>query len=224
MGKLKSIALSSAAALLAVWVAGPSSALAAACVTASVSVYEAAGFSCSVGPITFSNITVLPTTSGSGAVTLGDFTPFSPAPGEYGLALSYTSDTGTTPDSTADVGWLYHVSGVPSLDDAFAEFAGTKTGTGTADLSETLSNGVTLSLTSPGATSATFAPIGFLSVIKDQQDFAGTAGSSDSSLLVNAFSTSLVPEPSTWAMMFLGFAGLGYVGFQRSRKASVSIV
>ena len=30
-----------------------------------------------------------------------------------------------------------------------------------------------------------------------------------------------VPEPSTWAMMLLGFAGLGYAGF-RSRKTSVS--
>jgi hypothetical protein len=27
------------------------------------------------------------------------------------------------------------------------------------------------------------------------------------------------PEPSTWAMMFVGFAGLGYAGYQRSRLA-----
>jgi hypothetical protein len=32
-----------------------------------------------------------------------------------------------------------------------------------------------------------------------------------------------VPEPSTWAMMGLGFAGLGFVGFRRGRKESVSI-
>jgi hypothetical protein len=30
---------------------------------------------------------------------------------------------------------------------------------------------------------------------------------------------SAVPEPSTWAMMLLGFAGLGYVGYRTSRKA-----
>ena len=30
--------------------------------------------------------------------------------------------------------------------------------------------------------------------------------------------SSDVPEPSTWAMMLLGFAGLGYVGFRRSRQ------
>jgi hypothetical protein len=43
---------------------GASSALAGVCVTASVSVYEAAGFSCSVGPVTFSDISVLSTVSG----------------------------------------------------------------------------------------------------------------------------------------------------------------
>jgi hypothetical protein len=29
---------------------------------------------------------------------------------------------------------------------------------------------------------------------------------------------SAVPEPSTWAMMIIGFAGLGYMGFRHSRK------
>jgi hypothetical protein len=31
-----------------------------------------------------------------------------------------------------------------------------------------------------------------------------------------------VPEPSTWAMMFIGFAGLGYAAFRRSSRGSVS--
>jgi hypothetical protein len=36
-----------------------------------------------------------------------------------------------------------------------------------------------------------------------------------------AFSLSgaLVPEPSTWAMMLLGFAGLGFAGYRQARKA-----
>jgi hypothetical protein len=55
---------------------GTSSALAAACTTAPVSTYIATGFSCSVGPVTFSNINVTATTDGSGTVTLTDFIPF----------------------------------------------------------------------------------------------------------------------------------------------------
>jgi hypothetical protein len=31
-----------------------------------------------------------------------------------------------------------------------------------------------------------------------------------------------VPEPSTWAMMILGFAGLGLMGYPRSRKIELA--
>jgi hypothetical protein len=43
----------------------------------------------------------------------------------------------------------------------------------------------------------------------------------------NAFEFSLnagVPEPSTWAMMALGFAGLGYAAFRRNAKVRVLAV
>jgi hypothetical protein len=33
---------------------------------------------------------------------------------------------------------------------------------------------------------------------------------------------SAVPEPSTWAMMLLGFAGLGFAFKQSRRKASMA--
>jgi hypothetical protein len=33
----------------------------------------------------------------------------------------------------------------------------------------------------------------------------------------------VVPEPSTWAMMLLGFAGLGFVGYRQARKAGRAI-
>ena len=39
---------------------------------------------------------------------------------------------------------------------------------------------------------------------------------------INAFEFDMgssVPEPSTWAMMMLGFVGLGYAAFRRSAKA-----
>jgi hypothetical protein len=31
---------------------------------------------------------------------------------------------------------------------------------------------------------------------------------------------ALVPEPSTWAMMLLGFAGLSYAGYRTARKGA----
>jgi PEP-CTERM motif len=42
----------------------------------------------------------------------------------------------------------------------------------------------------------------------------------------NAFEFSLgaaIPEPSTWAMMMLGFAGLGYAAFRRNSKGQTAI-
>jgi len=33
------------------------------------------------------------------------------------------------------------------------------------------------------------------------------------------FSAFVVPEPSTWAMLLMGFAGLGFVGYRRTRRA-----
>jgi PEP-CTERM motif len=30
-----------------------------------------------------------------------------------------------------------------------------------------------------------------------------------------------VPEPSAWAMMLLGFAGLGFVGYRQTRRAKL---
>jgi hypothetical protein len=34
--------------------------------------------------------------------------------------------------------------------------------------------------------------------------------------------TATAPEPSTWAMMILGFAGLGFAGYRASRKAATA--
>jgi hypothetical protein len=33
--------------------------------------------------------------------------------------------------------------------------------------------------------------------------------------------TPAVPEPSTWAMMILGFAGVGFMGFRRKSKPAL---
>jgi hypothetical protein len=37
-----------------------------------------------------------------------------------------------------------------------------------------------------------------------------------------SFVLSSVPEPSTWAMMLLGFAGLGFAGYRASRRTGMA--
>jgi hypothetical protein len=49
----------------------------------------------------------------------------------------------------------------------------------------------------------------------------GSSGGPPFSLL-DGVSLSAVPEPSTWAMMFIGFAGLGYAGLRNRRRAAIS--
>ncbi len=187
-------------------------AAAAPCVTASVATYEAAGFSCSVDGVTFSNINV----STIGNVTLGNFTPFVQG-NEFGLSLNYLAVASSS--SGADVAWSYNVAG-NFLDDVYMAFTGTTTGTGTSSLSETLSNGTVLSLSSPGVATQTFAPTPSLGVIKDQSDLTGTDGSSNSSLLTNAFSLT-TPIPGALPLFATGLVALwGVRKRRRDNKGS----
>ena len=41
------------------------------------------------------------------------------------------------------------------------------------------------------------------------------------SVIADAFITQAVPEPSTWAMMIIGFAGLGFMAYQRKSKPAL---
>jgi hypothetical protein len=45
--------------------------------------------------------------------------------------------------------------------------------------------------------------------------FAGPEGSVDAGLF-SSWSAAAVPEPSTWAMLLIGFGGVGYAGYRRA--------
>lgn len=49
-------------------------------------------------------------------------------------------------------------------------------------------------------------------------DFGNNDPIIDGALFEQIAAAPAVPEPSTWAMMFLGFAGLGFMAYRRSRK------
>jgi len=51
------------------------------------------------------------------------------------------------------------------------------------------------------------------------EDFSGSGGSAGDAYFRNLELTSGVPEPSTWAMMILGFAGVGYMAYRRRNQS-----
>jgi hypothetical protein len=42
----------------------------------------------------------------------------------------------------------------------------------------------------------------------------------DGPAAATTLTVAVVPEPSTWAMMVLGFAGLGFAGYRSPRKTA----
>jgi hypothetical protein len=72
-------------------------------------------------------------------------------------------------------------------------------------------------LVTSGTTSLDFLP-GTLSVgVTDTLTISALHGS-DATGFSNSFVESTIPEPSTWAMMLIGFAGLGYAAIRRGKK------
>jgi hypothetical protein len=54
-------------------------------------------------------------------------------------------------------------------------------------------------------------------------DFSVTDQINDMGLDAVSVTGATVPEPATWAMMLLGFAGLGYAGYRRSKARPASV-
>jgi hypothetical protein len=76
-------------------------------------------------------------------------------------------------------------------------------------------NGVFTSFDPPGSASTT------INGVNDKCDIVGfyTNPTTDT---VDGFVGTPVPEPSTWAMMLAGFAGLGFLGYRKACRAALA--
>ena len=139
--------------------------------------------------------------------------------------VSFLHDFGTVGGTFS---WSYDVSdaATPKVQEARINAAILQT-VGASSLLKTLvdnnSNTYTVAFTQTGtidsgSTSATFLPGATTLDVVDAITVSGPHGS-DATGVSNSFVETTIPEPSTWVMMVLGFAGLGFAGYRSSRKS-----
>jgi len=192
------------------------SAFAGACVSDTLANYIADG-SCTIGDLTFSNFSYTPTAVGAIIVPPDTAVTVNPVMGpESGLefAAGWFATPGTledslikytvTCDSTCDLtDWQLQLAGAGGTGDGLVNVSETSPQT-PAGLSQTEFGGII-----SGKGSATFPPVGSMSVAKDILVYGGgvPGTSTQVSSVTNLFSTTTVPEPSL-AILCTGLLGL----------------
>jgi hypothetical protein len=104
-------------------------------------------------------------------------------------------------------------AGVQIQDARFGPFTAIITVNGTSTFSETGD--------STGAADGSAIFIGWKGPLTTIQ-FETTAPGQGIDFAIGPVSIASVPEPSTWAMMLLGFVGLGYAGYRRARAGQLA--
>jgi len=204
---------------------GVYSAWAGACASSTLAVYDTAGFSCSIGDITFDSFSYVP--SGSEIIPAADVavTP-EIIGGELGFQFNapWFALPGGFLDSYID--YTATCNGC-EIDDLVLTIGGATAGTGgivnVAETSPALTGSLVVG--AAGSTtilsdSQTFTPVGSLTVSKDILLAGGSGGlGSQVSAVTNLFSstsTSTVPEPP---LLYLSVGLLGLVPFARRKFA-----
>lgn len=190
-------------------------AFADACVSDSLADYITDG-SCTIGDLTFSNFSYTPTSIGAIIVPPAGSVTVDPITGaESGLEFDagWFANPGTLEDSL--IKYTVTCTGC-AIDDWVLSLAGEgSSGDGIVNVAETspeVSGGLTQTFVAgnlAGTGSATFAPVGSLSVAKDILVYGGGVPmtSTQVSSVTNLFSTTATPEPSL-LILCLGLLGL----------------
>ena len=192
----------------------PCAGWASACGTATLAAYDAPGFSCSIGPLLFSNFSYSSSASGGGFAPPDSGINVQPVTlaGESGLQFSggFLASSNQTADGV--IGYGVTCQGC-SLTDWLLMMVAGATGTGSASVVEVASNGQSLFTFVGGGTtilsdSGAFTGGSTAVVTKDVGVSGGTAGAAHLSVVDNLWSTSAVPEPGTLAAFGAGVLGL----------------
>jgi uncharacterized membrane protein YccF (DUF307 family) len=200
------------------------SAWAGACASSSLAVYDATGFSCSIGDITFNSFSYVP--SGSEIIPDSDVAVTPEIIGGE-LGFQFNAPWFALPGDFLDsfINYTATCNGC-EIDDLVLTIGGATAGTGgivnVAETSPALTG--SLQTGAAGSTvilsdSQTFSPVGSLTVSKDILLGGGTSGlGSQVSAVTNLFSTttSTVPEPP---LLYLSVGLLGLVPFARRKFA-----
>ncbi len=212
-------------------VSTPQPASAAICAVGTMASYQALGATgCSVGNLTFANFHYASTAGGTAVAVSAKNVAIVPIPksGDNGLLFStggWTAFGGGFVDSTI---FFTVAAGIPIIDDATLLVAGGDVGIGSGTVGESLlpvNKSMFASVDGPVSKHVVFGKISQISVLKDILVAAAANNPGPNFATITAvlqeFSTA-VPELGTWAMMIIGFAGVGLQLRRRARTVSLT--
>lgn len=192
--------------------------------------YPENGGPINIGGITF-ELNALPGGSGTGVIqtSAGSITPFNILVGEFGVTTVYTIANSSFGKAGETAGQLiFHGSAGGTYTYTFLEgdnirdhaTTGFNIDAPNIFASQDFGGGTRLDV------QRIFLPTAFASETLVSIDFSyiGNTVPGDGEAFLAAITTSVaaVPEPSTWAMMILGFAGVGYMAYRRKNKMALN--
>ena len=191
-----------------------SAAHASPCAVGPLSNYLVPGFSCTVGGVTFGNFTYSATASGGASAISSGSVQVAPdtQPGEFGLDFLGGWSVNSTGAQGSNIGYTITCDG-SGCGDASLSMSGFGFSLhGSDSITETLSNGCSLSIFSnSGGTlpfdSCTYADVASISVadvISVSGNDSGSAGISEATNLFSAAPSNPVPEPSSLILLISG--------------------